>query len=283
MKKEMKKEEIIITPKRRLLDLQLNRVLKYKNLLLMLVKRDFIVYYKQTILGPIWYLIQPIFSTIMYMVIFGSLANIGTDSIPQPLFYFSGTMLWTFFMDNIQKTSKVFSNNKDLFGKVYFPRVIVPVSNVLGNMIKMGIQFALFVLIYLYYLINERISFSGFQVLLFFVSFLWIAFIAVGLGMIISSITTKYRDIAMALDFILSLLMYATPIVYPVSELSGKLKMIICFNPISAPVEIFRYAFFGISSIPMWAILYSMILSILVAFYGLIVFNQNEQKFIDVI
>ena len=279
----MNKEEIVITPKRKLLDLQLNRVLKYKNLLFMLVKRDFIVYYKQTILGPLWYLIQPIFSTIMYMIVFGTLAKIGTDSIPQPLFYFSGTMLWTFFMDNIQKTSRVFLNNKDLFGKVYFPRVVVPISNIIGNMIKLVIQFSLFIIIYFYYLINKEIVFSGVKLVLFVVSLIWIAMIAVGFGMIISSITTKYRDIAMALDFILSLLMYATPIVYPISELSGRLEMLICFNPISAPVELFRYAFFGISSIPIWSMVYSSVVTIFVVFFGLVIFNQNEQKFIDVI
>lgn len=276
-------EELIITPKRGVLDLQLNSVWKYKNLLYMLIKRDFITYYKQTILGPIWYLIQPIFSTIMYMIIFGNLAKIGTDSIPQPLFYFSGTMLWTFFSDNLQKSSRVFINNKDLFGKVYFPRVIVPISNTIGNMIKLGIQFVLFLIVYFYYLIRGQISFSGIQIILFIASFAWIALIAVGLGMIVSSITTKYRDIAMALDFIISLLMYATPVVYPISEVSGKLKTVICLNPVSAPVEIFRYSFFGEAAIPLWSVIYSLIFMLIIILGGLIVFNQNEQKFIDVI
>lgn len=279
----MNSDEIRITSKRKIFDLQLNNVWRYKSLVYMFVKRDFITYYKQTILGPIWYLIQPIVSTIMYMIVFGNLAKIGTDSIPQPLFYFSGTMLWTFFVDNIQTSSKVFLNNKDLFGKVYFPRIIVPISNSIGNAIKLAIQFCLFLFFYIYFVNVGIVTFPGIKVLLFIVSILWIAVAAVGFGMIISSVSTKYRDIAMALEFILSLFMYATPVVYPVSEIPGRLNTIICLNPISAPIEMFRYVFFEHSAIPIWSVVYSIVVSIIVFIVGLIIFNQNEQVFIDVI
>lgn len=248
----------------------------------MLIKRDFITYYKQTVLGPIWYLMQPVFSTLIYMIVFGRIAQIGTDSIPQPLFYFSGTMLWTFFSDNLLKVSKVFTNNKDLFGKVYFPRVIVPISNIIVDMIKLGIQFFLFLVLYVYYF-NEMVGFSGIRIILFILPVIWIAAISAGLGMIVSSITTKYRDIAMAMEFVISLLMYATPVVYPVSEVSGELKTLICMNPVSAPMEIFRYVFFGNSSIPAWSVVYSIASTVVILLCGLIIFNQNEQKFIDVI
>lgn len=276
-------DEVIITPNKGLFDLQLNRVLRYKNLMYMLVKRDFITYYKQTILGPMWYVISPVLSTIMYIIVFGNLAGIGTDSIPQPLFYFSGTMLWTFFSNNLLKSSNTFIQNKDLFGKVYFPRIIVPISNVIGNLMKLTIQFVLFVIVFIYYIVVGVIHYSGFKILLFVPCIAWIAIVAVGLGMIISSVTTKYRDLAMALEFIISLLMYATPVVYPISEVSGKLRVVLCLNPVSAPIEVFRYAFFGESSIPVWSIVYSIIMSIVILFVGIIAFNQNEQTFIDVI
>ncbi len=279
----MDQNEVVITSSRGLLDLKLNMVWKYRNLIYMLVKRDFIIYYKQTILGPLWYLIQPIFSTVMYMIVFGNLAKIGTDSVPQPLFYFTGTMLWTYFADNLQKSSRTFIDNKELFGKVYFPRVVVAISNVFVNTIKLGIQFVLFLFVYLYYLVHKDIEFSGTKILIFIISIIWIAIIAIGLGMVISSITSKYRDIAMAMEFLVPLFMYAAPVVYPVSEAAGKLRTVLCFNPLTAPIEVFRYAFFGAGAVPAWSVIYSVTFSVLVLFIGMIVFNQNEQKFIDVI
>ena len=276
-------EEIVITSKKRLLDLQLKKVIAYRSLLYMLVKRDFITYYKQTILGPLWYLVQPICSTIMFAFVFGNLAKIGTNSIPLALFYFSGTMLWELFTTNLTKASTVFISNKDLFGKVYFPRIIVPISNVISALFKMGIQFVLFIVIYMYYLLRGGVIFQGFRILLIFPVIIWISSMAIGTGMIVTSITTKYRDIAMALNFFVSLLMYATPVVYPLSEVNGKMKVLLCLNPMSAPLEVFRYAFFGMTTIPIWSVVYSIVFMIVMMFFGLIVFNQNERTFIDVI
>ena len=276
-------KEIVITPKKSLFDLQLRKVIGYRSLVYMLVKRDFVTYYKQTILGPLWYLIQPICSTIMFMFIFGNVAAIGTDSIPQPLFYFSGTILWSYFTSNLTKASNIFAKNKALFGKVYFPRIVMPIADVISNTFTLIIQLILFLLIFGYYLIRGEIVLSGIRVFVSVLVILWIPILAVGIGMIISSITTKYRDLAMALDFLISLVMYATPVAYPISEVHGIMRLVLCINPMSAPIEFFRYAFFGVTSIPLWSVIYSIVLSIIVLFIGVLVFNQNERTFIDVI
>jgi len=273
----------IITPRKKLFDLSFNEIWCYRGLVFMLVKRDFITYYKQTILGPLWYLVQPICSTLMYLIVFGNFAKIGTDSIPQILFYFSGTMLWTFFSGNFVSVSNVFFENKGLFGKIYFPRLVVPISITVGKILKMGIQFLLFFCLYLYYLLKGMINLPSINIILFPVVIIWIAMISVGSGMIISSITTKYRDIALVFDFFISLLMYATPVVYPVSQVPGKLRTVLCLNPLSAPIELFRLAFFDMASIPIWSVVYSILMTILLLTVGLIVFNQNEQIFVDVI
>ena len=277
------KTEIVITPKRKLLDLQLGVVWKYKSLIYMLIKRDFVTYYKQTIFGPLWYLFQPICSTIMYMLVFGNLAGIGTDSIPQPLFYFTGTILWTFFSENMLAASKVFATNKDLFGKVYFPRLVVPIANTVVNWIKLGIQLMLFIVVYIYYIITSDVVIPDIRIFLFIPVIGWLSILSLGIGMIISSITSKYKDIAMALTYFVSLLMYAAPVVYPISELEGKLKTVICLNPVTAAIEVFRYSLFGVTDISSWAVIYSITLSMLICILGLIVFNRNEQSFIDVI
>ncbi len=283
MERRSTKREVVITPRKRLFDLQLNKIVEYRSLIYMLVKRDFITYYKQTILGPLWYLVQPICSTIMLIFVFGNLANIGTDNIPQPIFYFSGVILWTYFVSNLNKASNVFFTNKTLFGKVYFPRIAVPIADVISNTITLITQFVLFFLVYFYYLINGNIELPKFHIILLIPIIIWISVLAVGLGMVISSITTKYRDLAMALNFLISLIMYATPVAYPISEVHGKMSIVLCLNPMSAPIELFRFAFFGISSIPQWAIIYSLVVSSLSLFIGMIVFSQNERTFIDVI
>ena len=279
----MSGKEIVISSKRNTWGLKIADFLSYRNLLYMFVKRDFITQYKQTILGPIWFLIQPLVSAMTYLIIFGRLANLGTDSIPQVLFYFSGTILWTFFTEVLNKTSRVFVTNKELFGKVYFPRFVVPISYVIGGIIKLSIQFLLFVLMYIYYIIRNEICFSGWKILVSFLVIIWISMLSTGLGMIITSITTKYRDIAMALEFFITLLMYGTPVVYPMSETDGLLRFVIELNPLTAPVEMFRYSFFGIFTAPLWSILYSIIIAVAIMIYGMLIFGKNEQIFIDVI
>lgn len=273
----------VITAKQGKMTLQIRRIWEYRDLIYLFIKRDFVTYYKQTIFGPLWYLAQPILSSIMYMLIFGSLAKLGTDSIPQILFYFSGTMLWTYFSGDLREVSNVFQTNKGMFGKVFFPRMVVPIATTLGLLIKFGVQFILFIILYAYYLINGMKVNISWTILLFPIIIVWLIFLGCGLGMIVSAITTKYRDLAMVLDFLISLLMYATPVVYPLSEVSGKLRVLLCLNPVSTPIELFRYCFFGVGSIPDWAIGYSAVVSVIVFMLGIFMFHRNERTFVDVI
>lgn len=273
----------IITPKQKKLWDQLLDVWEYRELIGLFIKRDFVTYYKQTIFGPLWYLVQPILSTIMYSIIFGTVAGLGTDGIPQSLFYFSGAMMWTYFSENVKAVSNTFYANKAIFGKVFFPRLVVPISSSAGLLIKFAIQFSLFLLVYFYFIINGlRVEVSSVS-LLFPWIILWICVLSCGFGMIISSITTKYRDLALILDFLISLWMYATPIVYPMSQVPDFLLTLACLNPVSVPMELFRDCFFGICSVPEWAIALSLVLTILIFMLGIVMFNRNERTFVDVI
>lgn len=283
MDKKYENWDKIITVKQNSLNHQMKRVWEYRDLVLLLVKRDFITYYKQTVLGPLWYLFQPICSTIMYMVVFGTLAKIGTDSIPQPLFYFSGAMLWTYFSDVLLQISNVFYRNKDLFGKVFFPRLVVPIATSVSSLIKLGIQFVLFVGIYLFYAFMQVDIAPSRCFVLFPMVILWIGIIACGIGMIISSVTTKYRDLAMVLEFVISLCMYITPVTYPLSEVPANMIVFFYLNPVSAPIELFRYCFFGTSTVSTNGILLSIFMTILFLFWGIKLFGKNERTFIDVI
>lgn len=274
---------MIITPKRKILDIPIRDLIRYRDLIFMLVKRDFVVQYKQTILGPLWYLINPLISTIMYTFVFGRLANIGTDGIPHTLFYYSGTMLWTYFSGCFSDCSNVFITNANIFGKVYFPRLVLPINYVFTNGIKILIQFLLLCGIIVYYLVVENSIVPAWQLVFFPVIFLWIAAIGTGAGIIISSLTTKYRDLKQLVTFALGLAMYATPVVYPISEIPEKFQWIAYANPVSAPIELFRLWFFGTSSIDMNMILVSLGITVVLVITGLILFNQNEQNFIDVV
>lgn len=272
-----------ISSKKKLLDFNIKQLWKYRDLISLFVRRDIITYYKQTVLGPLWYLISPVISTIIYMIVFGNLAKLGTDGIPRPLFYFGGTMLWTFFSESLLKISNVFITNKNIFGKIYFPRLTVPIADVLVLILKLIIQFSLFLVIYVLYIIKGVPIKVSFTVLLFPFLVLWIAILSAGLGLIISSITTKYRDLIMVLHFLISLAMYATPVVYPLSQIPEKMKVVFYINPITAPMELFRMFFFQAGSIPLWNCIYSFVLTGLFCFFGLILFKQNEKKFVDFI
>lgn len=273
----------VIKSKPKLIDLKLKQVWEYRDLILLFIKRDFIVYYKQTILGPLWYLLQPVFSTIMYMLIFGTLAGIGTDGIPQILFYFSGTMLWAFFSESLIKSSKTFSDNKAIFGKVYFPRLSVPIATSIGLIIKLLIQFLLFTIMYIVYFAKGAAFVPSFKILYFPLLVLWLGFLGTGIGMIISSITTKYRDIALTIDFLVQLVMYATPVVYPLSEVPESFTWLFYANPVSAPIELFRVCFFGVGAVPLKMALVSAVVTAACLFFGLVLFNRNEKSFVDVI
>jgi len=274
---------LIIKPKRKLLEIPIRELIRYRDLIYLFVKRDFTTQYKQTILGPLWFVISPFFSTIIYTFIFGRLANIGTDGIPHTLFYFSGTILWTFFSNCFNESCNVFINNAGIFGKVYFPRLVVPINFVLSNSIKSFIQFLMLVILFFYFVFTGASLQASWFMILFPFIFMWLAAIAVGAGIIISSITTKYRDLRNMVGFALSLGMYATPVVYPISEIPEKFRWLAYVNPISAPIELFRKWLFGVSSINTNMILISLGVTAFLVFIGLILFNQNEQNFIDVI
>lgn len=275
---------MIIQPKAHLFDLNLKEVWRYRDLLLLFVKRDFIAQYKQTILGPLWHLIQPIFTTVMFLLVFGKIANIPTDGVQPALFYMSGITIWNYFASCLNSTSGTFVANAGIFGKVYFPRLVIPLSNVLSNMVKFGIQFLLLLAMMIFY------SFKGFPVH-FGITWLWIpvlmimmAGLGLGLGIIISSLTTKYRDLTVLIGFAVQLLMYATPIVYPLSFLKDKsYARWIQWNPLTPIVESWRYALFGKGSFDVVSLLYSGGIIVVILFLGLLIFSKVERTFMDTV
>jgi lipopolysaccharide transport system permease protein len=274
---------LIINPKRKVLDLHLRDIIRYRDLIYLFVKRDIVLQYKQTILGPIWLIIHPLFSTLMYKFIFVNLSNIGTDCIPFLLFYYTGTMLWTFFSSCFTDGSNVFINNSNIFGKVYFPRLTVPIGNVFSNLTKIVVQFVMLMIFYGYFLISGAPIHGSLWILAFPLLLIWIAALGMGMGIIISSLTTKYRDLKQLVTFALGLAMYATPVVYPLSEIPQRFSWVNYVNPVSAPIELFRIWFFGAGTVPLSMILTSLGITVLMVILGLILFNQNEQNFIDVV
>jgi len=274
---------MIITPKRKLLDLQIRELIRYRDLIFLFVKRDFVTQYKQTILGPLWFVINPLISTVMYTFVFGRLANIGTDGIPHTLFYYSGTMLWIFFAGCFNDSCNLFISNSNIFGKVYFPRLVIPINYVFSNSIKIVVQFVMLIFIFIYFLLSGAPLQPSWFMLFFPFLIIWLAAIGVGAGLIISSLTTKYRDLKNLVTFALNLAMYATPVVYPLSEIPERFNWLAYANPVCAPIELFRAWFFGSASINNSMILASLGITVLLVICGLILFNQNERNFIDVV
>ena len=275
--------DLIIEPKRKLLDLPIREVIRYRDLIVLFIKRDFVTQYKQTILGPLWFVINPLISTIMYIFVFGNLAKLSTDGVPQILFYYAGTMLWTFFSGCFTDATNIFVNNKDLFGKVYFPRLTVPISNIFGNLTRIAVQFIFLLVFFIYYLVTTDVLKPSFAVLAFPLLLIWIAALGTGMGMIISALTTKYRDLRILVTFALNLAMYATPIVYPISQIPKKFSWVLYANPLSVPVELFRVWFYGAGTVTLGVACISIAETILLLFLGLVMFNQNERNFIDVV
>lgn len=245
--KNVIKEEwdLIIEPTSPWWDLQLREIWKYKDLLFLFVRRDFVSIYKQTILGPLWFFIQPILTTIIFTVVFGKVAKIPTDGLPPVLFYMTGIVAWNYFADCINKTSTTFKTNAHIFGKVYFPRMIVPLSIILSNLIKFGVQFLLFLLFLAYYFFEGANIHPNVYVLLTPLLLLMMAGIGMGLGVIISSLTTKYRDFQFLIAFSVQLLMYATPVIYPLSFLEEKYRWLALANPMTSIIETFKFAYLG--------------------------------------
>jgi len=275
--------DLEIKPQTSLFDLHLKDVWAYRDLLWLLVRRDFVSFYKQTIFGPLWFFIQPIFITIIYTFIFSDLAKISTDSAPAPLFYLAGPIAWNYFADSLTKTSTVFKDNASIFGKVYFPRLIMPVSIVFSNLVKFGVQFILFILLLAYYMVTTNKVEPNFYIFLFPVVILLMAILGLGIGLIITAATTKYRDLAFIVTFGIQLAMYVTPVIYPLSAAPVKYRTIIALNPMSGLIETFRYGFLGTGHFYPGAFFYSVAASIIIFIIGLVVFNKVEKNFVDTV
>lgn len=288
MSTQAEKWTLIVTPKHKLIDFQLNELWRYRDLIMLFVKRDFVAIYKQTILGPLWYVIQPILTTLVFTIIFGSVAEISTGGVPHVPFYLSGLTIWNYFSSCLTKTSNTFIANEGIFGKVYFPRLVVPLSIIISNLISFTIQFALFLAVLFYYTnIDNQINIQFSHLMLFPVVLTITAGLGLGMGIIISSLTTKYRDFAFLITFGVQLLMYATPIIYPydvaIEKLPHHLHFLIHYNPMTPLVEIFRFIFLGTGSFSLQGMLYSFSFMILLLFVGIILFNKIEKKFMDTV
>lgn len=274
----------VIRPSRGIFDIKLGELWRYRDLIMLFVKRDFVSVYKQTILGPLWLFIQPLFTTLMFLVVFTKVAKISTDNVHPVLFYLSGITLWNYFSDCFNKTSNTFVSNAYIFGKVYFPRLVSPISVVISSLIKLGIQLILFIVIWAYLTARGEAVFEiHSSILIFPYLVLLMAVLGLGLGIIFSSLTTKYRDLIFLLQFGIQLLMYATPIIYPLSYTTGKLRSIIALNPLTPIIETMRYVLFNIGSLDLPGLIYATAFSIVVLVFGIIVFNQVEKSFMDTV
>lgn len=272
-----------ITPNNRLLNLNLRELIAYKDLIYMYVKRDIVTMYKQTILGPLWFVIQPILTTVMFMFVFGNLAGISTDGIPGPLFYFAGIILWNYFADCLNKTSGTFTTNQNVFGKVYFPRLVVPISVTISNLVKFFIQFAIFIIIYIVYSFKGVGIAPNWYALLFPLLVVMSAGLALGFGIIFSSMTTKYRDLTFLLQFGVQLWMYATPVIYPLSTMPADKQWIFQLNPMTSIIETFKYGAIGNGVFSWGWLLYSLIFMAITLLLGTIIFNKVEKDFMDTV
>jgi lipopolysaccharide transport system permease protein len=273
----------IIRPVSGWFDIHLGELWRYRDLIMLFVRRDFVAVYKQTILGPLWFLIQPLFTTIVFTIIFGRIAKIPTDGLPQILFYMSGVVAWNYFAGCLNKTSDTFVGNAHLFGKVYFPRLTVPISIVISNLVTFGIQFILFLCFFLYFYLNGANITMRPLVLITPLLILQMAALGLGFGIIVSSLTTKYRDLTQLVGFGVQLWMFATPIVYPTSRIPAKWQWIIALNPMAPIIEIFRYAFLGAGTIIPWQIALSLSVTMLVLLIGIVIFSRIEKSFMDTV
>lgn len=281
------RQKLVIEANSSLWNIDFRELWRYHDLIRMYVKRDIVTLYKQTILGPLWFVIQPLITTIMFMIVFGGIAGISTDGLPQPLFYMAGLLCWNYFADCLNKCSQTFTANQNVFGKVYFPRLVVPLSITISNMVKMGVQFGLFLLIYLFYIckgmeihITSYIFFLPLLVLM-------LAGLGLGFGLLITSVTTKYRDLTFLVQFGVQLWMYATPVIYPLSNLStgraAQYLWLMKLNPLTSILETFKLAFLGTGTFSWGYFSYSFASTIIVMALGMLVFNKVQRSFMDVI
>lgn len=278
--------DIEIKPRRNNFNLNLKEVWQYRDLLYMYIHRHIITSYKQTILGPLWFFIQPIFSTIMFMFVFGGIANIPTDGLPQPLFYLAGILTWNYFSDCLNNSSTTFTANAGVFSKVYFPRLVVPLSNIASNLIKMFIQLGLFFAVYIYYIIQGAPIGINAYAWLFPLLIFMLAGLGFGLGIIISSLTIKYRDLTILIGFAVGLLMYVTPVIYPLSIMEERYAdwmWIIQLNPLTSIIECFKYGFLGAGTFTWLSLAYSFAFTIGIMIFGVWTFNRVERSFVDIV
>lgn len=274
---------LVIEAKRKWLEISIRELLRYRDLIWLFVKRDFVAVYKQTILGPLWFVLNPLFTTIIYNFIFGRLAKIPTDGVPQSLFYFGGTMLWSYFAISLTSASDTFTTNAALFGKIYFPRLTVPISKAISNLIPLLIQSGALACLYAFFALGGSTVRPTWWALMVPLIFVQLALLGTGFGMIVSSLTTKYRDLRQLVNFGVSLWLYATPIVYPLSRVPENLRWIMVANPVSVPIEGFRIAVYGVGGLEPPMIWVSVLVTAVVTFTGLILFSRMEKTFVDVI
>lgn len=272
-----------ITSKNRLLDVKLGEVWEYRDLIILFTKRSFSVSFKQTILGPLWLFLNPLLSSVMYMIVFGNIARLGTDGLPQMLFYLSGNALWGYFSSCVTKNATTFTENAALFGKVYFPRLAVPISNMISAAIRFLIQMIMVIGLLIYYVVLGTVSVRPIVAVILPLILVWLGILGVGTGIIISSLTTKYRDLGILVTFGIQLWMYGTPVVYPLSTVNGTLKTIILANPASAPMELFRWALLGVGNPEPWSVAVSITATAAIAFAGILLFNKVERNFMDTV
>ena len=278
------KWDLIIKPKRNLFDLQLKEIYRYRDLLFMFVKKDIVTVYKQTILGPVWYIIQPLLQMITFIIIFTRVTHLSTDGVPPSLFYLSGIVIWNYFSECLNQTANTFSENADMFGKVYFPRLITPMSKVISGLIKFGIQFALFLIMYFYYVFtDDKLTLPTWNVFLLPLLLIFMAGLGLGFGLIFSALTTKYKDLKFLLQFGIQLAMYATPVIYPISSIPGKYKYFFFLNPLTHVIEAFKYIFLGVGEINIFGIIYTASFVIVLMVLGVLIFNKTEKTFMDTV
>lgn len=281
----------VIKPKNNLFEVNLKEIWQYRDLISLFIKRNIITQYKQTILGPVWFIIQPALTVIMYMVVFGGIAGIPTDGVPRPLFYLAGTCMWQYFSGCLNKTSNTFLSNAGIFGKVYFPRLSVPIADVVSGLVRFAVQFGFFIVIYIVYtFIGESTAHLTWYVFLFPVMVFMLAGLSLGFGIIISAMTTKYRDMQVLFSFVVSLWMYATPIVYPLSQTNSMVwngvpvHKLMCLNPVTPIIETFKYGFLGCGEFVGWRwLIYSFVFMVVLLAIGVIVFNRVQKSFMDTV
>ena len=286
------KWDIVIKPKDKLFSVDFKELWSYRDLWSLFVKRNIITQYKQTILGPAWFVIQPALTVIMYMIVFGGIAGIPTDGVPRPLFYLAGTAMWNYFSECLTKTSNTFVANAGIFGKVYFPRLVMPLATVTSNLLRLGIQFSFFVIVYIVYTFVDPScdAHLTWYALLLPVLIVLLAGLALGFGTIFSSLTTKYRDLKVLLSFLVQLWMYATPIVYPLSQ-TGSMRFMgvpvhtfMCLNPVAPIIETFKYGFLGCGEFVGWRwLIYSFVFMCLLLGVGIVIFNKVQKSFMDTV